>query len=307
MIGARPAATWRRRARTGASASPRTPDRLTPQPARTISVDRAGQVDVLAGDAAGRVGGEGEGQRPPADVDVRVVVGRLGRLGDPVDHGDRGREAGQLGGPGDPVRTAAPPVELRQRGVDRSLIQELAHELHPTTPTPGPAHNPAPRRGWARRRSGGVRAGGRVAGCGWWWARCCGTRAAGCWRRGGSGRPAGSCRAARSSRARPSRPRWSASCARSSASRSRSASGIGPDVPIGPDLLLRAWTAVAHRRRAHRPRARRAALAGRATSSTPSPWLPADRPVIAALTAPPVMTAGPTARSSSRRYRRRRR
>src|SRR6185369_9785890 len=77
--------------------------------------------------------------------DVRVVVGRLRRLGDPVDHFDRGGEAGQLGGPGDPVRTAAPPVELRQRGVDRSLIQELAHEPIPPPPPTPPTARPRQR------------------------------------------------------------------------------------------------------------------------------------------------------------------
>jgi 8-oxo-dGTP diphosphatase len=61
---------------------------------------------------------------------------------------------------------------------------------------------------------------------------------------------------------------------------------IGPDVPIGQDLLLRAWTAVVT---AGEPTAlEHAELRWLAEHELDSvPWLPADRPIVTALTAPP--------------------
>jgi 8-oxo-dGTP diphosphatase len=61
---------------------------------------------------------------------------------------------------------------------------------------------------------------------------------------------------------------------------------IGPDVPIGPDLLLRAWTAVlTDGEPAALAHAELRWLAEHELDSVS--WLPADRPVITALTAPP--------------------
>jgi nicotinamidase-related amidase len=56
-------------------------------------VDLAGQRGVLRREAAVRVRAQPEGQRPPADVDIRMVVDALGDLGDAVHHRDRAREA----------------------------------------------------------------------------------------------------------------------------------------------------------------------------------------------------------------------
>ncbi len=121
-----------------------------------------------------------------------------------------------------------------------------------------------------------------MAACGWWWERCCGTRAAACWRRGGSGRRAGSCPAARSSRARPSRPRWSASCARSSGVTVEVGDRIGPDVPIGAELLLRGWTAaLADGEPTALEHAELRWLAPDELDTVA--WLPADRPIVASL------------------------
>jgi 8-oxo-dGTP diphosphatase len=60
-------------------------------------------------------------------------------------------------------------------------------------------------------------------------------------------------------------------------------SRVGPDVPIGPDLLLRAWTAVLT---AGEPTAlEHAELRWLAEDELDSvAWLPADRPVVATLT-----------------------
>ena len=61
---------------------------------------------------------------------------------------------------------------------------------------------------------------------------------------------------------------------------------VGPEVPIGQDLLLRAWTAVVT---AGEPTAlEHAELRWLAEDELDSvPWLPADRPIVTALTAPP--------------------
>ena len=54
------------------------------------------QVDVLGGDAALGMRGQHEQHVPPADVDVRVMTGRLGGHRDRVDQRDPGRKSGAV-------------------------------------------------------------------------------------------------------------------------------------------------------------------------------------------------------------------
>ena len=72
-------------------------------------VEPAGEVEIRLGDTAGGVSGERERDLVVAvDGDVRVMVGRLGRLGHPVDEGDRRREVVELQLADDRVALALP-------------------------------------------------------------------------------------------------------------------------------------------------------------------------------------------------------
>src|SRR5215212_4005761 len=52
-------------------------------------LNAGGQLEVAVGQATLGVAGQGQGDLVPADVDVRVVAGRLGRCGDLVDEAHR--------------------------------------------------------------------------------------------------------------------------------------------------------------------------------------------------------------------------
>ena len=90
-----------------------------PQP-----VDGPGQGEVQQGEAARVVGREGEPHGVPADVDVGVVVGRLGRGADGVDERERGGEVVQLDRRDELVVFARPvQVLLFERRIDVGLRQ----------------------------------------------------------------------------------------------------------------------------------------------------------------------------------------
>ena len=92
-------------------------------------VDGAGQRQVEQRDAARVVRGQGQAHGVPPDVDVGVVVGRLGGGADGVDEGEGGGEVVQLDRRHQDVALAGPvQVLLVQRGVDLGLCQHgLAH------------------------------------------------------------------------------------------------------------------------------------------------------------------------------------
>src|SRR5215211_227118 len=52
-------------------------------------LDAGGELEVAVGQPTLGVAGEGQGDLVPADVDVGVVAGRLGCVGDLGDEGDR--------------------------------------------------------------------------------------------------------------------------------------------------------------------------------------------------------------------------
>ena len=61
---------------------------VMPRAAASSEIVR-GQRRVAVGEAAGVVAGEAHVQPPVAELEVGVVVGRLGRVGDLADEGDR--------------------------------------------------------------------------------------------------------------------------------------------------------------------------------------------------------------------------
>src|SRR5689334_2357571 len=196
------------------------------------------------------------GHRPPPPAHARARP-----AGDPVPVGIL------------PRRTARPSVGWwRRRRRDCPGAQSSARR----------SAGGAVSRSLARRSVGSGRWGGRVAVCAWWSERCCGTRPGACWRRGGSGRRAGSCRAARSSRARPSRAALVRELREELGVTVEVGERIGPDVPIDPDFLLRAWTAaLIDGEPAALEHAELRWLAPDELDTVP--WLPADRPIIASL------------------------
>ena len=77
-------------------------------------VDLRRQPEVLVGDAALVVGAEGDAHLPVADVEVGVVVHRLGLVGDPVHEEDGLGERRELERLHDLVALARPPGERRR-------------------------------------------------------------------------------------------------------------------------------------------------------------------------------------------------
>src|SRR3712207_5623808 len=92
------------------------------------AVDRPGHLDVRAGQAARGVRREREADAIPAvDEDVRVVVGRLGGLGDAVDERDGGGEVRKMPVAHDRV-ALADPVGPRERVTDL-VVAEQCHAV----------------------------------------------------------------------------------------------------------------------------------------------------------------------------------
>lgn len=96
-------------------------------------VDLLGQLQVLLREAAGVVGGEADGDRVVADVDVRVVVRRVGQGGHPV-HEDDGVAEGVEGEllP-DQVAVARPAAPAVQPALDGLVVELLGHEIVPSS------------------------------------------------------------------------------------------------------------------------------------------------------------------------------
>src|SRR6516162_6679562 len=81
--------------------------------------DLAGQGEVVRGEAAGRVGAEGQRHLVPVDSDVGVVVGRLGQVGDGSEVEQGVAEVGTLGDRDNGVAVAGP------RGDRGKLLADL--------------------------------------------------------------------------------------------------------------------------------------------------------------------------------------
>ena len=96
---------------------------------RAQAVDDTGQRQVEEREAARVVRREGEAHGVPADVDVGVMVGRLGRSPDGVDEGEGGREIVQLDRRHQDVALAGPvQLLLLEGGVDVGRAeQRLPH------------------------------------------------------------------------------------------------------------------------------------------------------------------------------------
>src|SRR3954452_4458513 len=88
------------------------------------AVDHVGELGVLGGDATRRMRGQRKPQRPPPDVDVRVVIPLLGSLGDRPNELDGGREGRALDRPGDRVTFSLPSVVVLDPAVDLGLGQQ---------------------------------------------------------------------------------------------------------------------------------------------------------------------------------------
>src|SRR3954453_2438028 len=88
------------------------------------AVDHVGELGVLGGDATRRMRGQRKPQRPPPDVDVRVVIPLLGSVGDGPNELDGGREGRALDRPGDRVTFSLPSVVVLDPAVDLGLGQQ---------------------------------------------------------------------------------------------------------------------------------------------------------------------------------------
>lgn len=71
-------------------------------------VDLCGQRQVFVGHPAGVVGGQGEAHPAPADVDVGMMVGFLGRLRHVDDDRDAGKETRGADGAFDALGASGP-------------------------------------------------------------------------------------------------------------------------------------------------------------------------------------------------------
>ena len=84
---------------------------------RDQPVDLGGELDVAARQRLRSVGGELEGDVPVArDVDVGMMVGRVGRIGDGANEVGGGTEPRHLGGAADDLAVARPLGQVGQRG-----------------------------------------------------------------------------------------------------------------------------------------------------------------------------------------------
>src|SRR5215217_2420799 len=86
-------------------------------------LDPGGELEVALGQATLVVAGQGQGDLVPADVDVGVVAGRLGRAGDLVDEGHRLGEVGACEGLDDLVAAPLPAGQVLQAFGDGGVVQ----------------------------------------------------------------------------------------------------------------------------------------------------------------------------------------
>jgi hypothetical protein len=86
-------------------------------------LDAGGQLEVALGQPALSVAGQRQGDLVPADVDVEVVAGRLGRCGDLVDEGHRLDEVGAREGLDELVAAPLPTGQVLQALGDRGVVQ----------------------------------------------------------------------------------------------------------------------------------------------------------------------------------------
>src|SRR3954466_12261759 len=93
------------------------------------AVDHFGELGVVRGDATRRMRGQRKPQRPPPDVDVRVVIPLLGSVGDGPNELDGGREGRALDRPGDRVTLSLPSAVVPDPAVDLGLAQQR-HQPH---------------------------------------------------------------------------------------------------------------------------------------------------------------------------------
>src|SRR4029453_17287469 len=86
-------------------------------------LDAGGELEVAVGQPTLGVAGEGQGDLVPADVDVGVVAGRLGRVGDLGDERDRVSEVLAHEGLEDLVAAPLPTGQALQALLDRGVVQ----------------------------------------------------------------------------------------------------------------------------------------------------------------------------------------
>src|SRR6185295_6172241 len=87
------------------------------------AVDGAGQLEVLGGESAGVVRGEGERDRVVADVDVGMMAGLLGQITHAIDERQRLAEITEAVAPLDLGARALPARRLAQGRSDAGLVQ----------------------------------------------------------------------------------------------------------------------------------------------------------------------------------------
>src|SRR3954469_8063833 len=94
---------------------------------RRDRVDLGPQLEAPVAEPADVVGGERHRDALPPEVEVRVVVLRLGEESDAHDEGDRSRKVPTVEGAGDLVARALPPGELGQPGGRRVVVEPGPH------------------------------------------------------------------------------------------------------------------------------------------------------------------------------------
>src|SRR5829696_3150480 len=86
-------------------------------------LDAGGELEVAVGQPTLGVAGEGQGDLVPADVDVGVVAGGLGCVGDLVDEAHRVGEVGAHEGLDDLIAAPLPTGQALQALGDRGVVQ----------------------------------------------------------------------------------------------------------------------------------------------------------------------------------------
>src|SRR5437763_2661518 len=106
--------------RWGPRDGPRYPQAFGPS---GLIANRAGELEILAREAAGVVGGEDERHGVVADVDVGMVAGGLGEAAHPVDERQRLPEIAEPIRPAQLAAGALPARRAPERGADGRLVQ----------------------------------------------------------------------------------------------------------------------------------------------------------------------------------------
>ncbi len=96
------------------------------EPSSKHLLDLPREIDILASQTALVVGCQRQTKGPVANIDVRMMIGRLGHLRDAVHDRDGCGEARELHGPYDLVPVTLPARKLRQRAIDL-VIGESRH------------------------------------------------------------------------------------------------------------------------------------------------------------------------------------